>query len=88
MTPRARWVLPPGLWTTLVSFGVAVALTLGLGFWWVDKRFADLSREKDEAQCQLIDRLIGDTPPPAGPQGQRARDIRADLIGWRDTLDC
>jgi hypothetical protein len=83
-----RRAVPTGLGGALLSFTAAVVLMLALGFWWVDKRINDLSRDKDQAQCQLIDRLIGDTPPPAGPTGQRAREIRADLTAWRDTLDC
>lgn len=88
MKPRARWVLPPGLWTALLSFGLGVLLMFGLGAWWVDKRITDLGEDKDRAMCQLIDRLIGDTAPPAGPAGQRAREIRADMVAYRGTLNC
>jgi hypothetical protein len=86
-----RWVIPLNVWLVLLSWGLAVLLISALLSWRTELNRQEAERDNAEqraAMCQLIDRIIGDTPPPGGPAGQRARDIRADMLAYRATLHC
>jgi hypothetical protein len=85
------WRIPRNVWYVLISWGLAVLLISGLLSWRQELNRREAERdnaEQREAMCQLIDRIIGDTPPPEGPNGQRGRDIRADMLAYRATLHC
>jgi hypothetical protein len=86
-----RWTIPRNVWAILLSWGLAVVLLSGLFAWKLhldQQAAAERDRQQDLAMCQMIDRIIGDVEPPAGPDGQRAREIRTDMIAYRRTLAC
>jgi hypothetical protein len=86
-----QWQIPRNVWAILLSWGVAVVLLSGLFALklHLDQQGAEeRDRKQDLAMCQVIDRIIGDVEPPTGPEGQRAREIRADMIAYRATLAC
>jgi hypothetical protein len=85
------WRIPRNVWAILLSWGLAVVVLSGLFTYKMhldQQAAAERDRKQDLAMCQMIDRIIGDVEPPAGPTGQRARDVRADMIAYRATLAC
>lgn len=88
---QVRWEIPRNVWYVLISWGLAVVLLSGMFAWWQHReavKSAQRDRAQDLAMCQMIDRIIGDVEPPAGPEGERGRQIRADMINYRATLAC
>lgn len=85
------WRIPRNVWAILLTWGLAVVLLSGLFAYKLhldQQAAAERDRQQDLAMCQMIDRIIGDVEPPAGPTGQRAREIRNDMITYRSTLAC
>jgi hypothetical protein len=85
------WRIPRNVWAILLSWGLAVLLMSGLLSWRTELNRREAERDDAQqraAMCQLIATIIGDTEPPAGPAGDRARQVRRDLLAYRSTLHC
>lgn len=90
-TTVVRWVIPRQVWLVLISWGMAVVILAGLFSLWQyrQQEQADRQTAKERAaMCDLIDTLLTDAPIPAGPAGERARQGRAKMLKYRETLAC
>jgi hypothetical protein len=85
------WQIPRNVWYVLISWGLAVLLISGLLSWRQELNRREAERDNAQqraAMCQLITTIIGGTEPPAGPAGDRGRQVRRDLLAYRSTLHC
>lgn len=90
-TTVIRWTIPPQVWAVLVSWGLAVILLAGLFSFWQYRQQEQADRQtarERAAMCDLLDTLVSDAPIPAGPAGDRAREGRAKILAYRETLLC
>lgn len=88
---EVTWRIPRTVWYVLITWGLAVVILAGLFSLWQyqDQQAArEQAREERSKMCQLIDTIIGDTPPPEGPAGERARQVRRDLLAYQASLHC
>lgn len=88
---EVTWRIPRNVWYVLVTWGLAVVVLAGLFSFWQYRQQHDAheqAREERAAMCKLISTIIGDTPPPEGPSGERARQVRRDLLAYRTSLHC
>lgn len=90
-TTVVRWRIPRQVWAVLMTWGLAVIVLAGLfSFWQYRQQEAaeDQARKERAEMCKLIDLIIGDQEPPAGPVGERARKVRAQMREYQGTLAC
>lgn len=88
IAPPRRWAIPPGLWSVLAVLAIGVVAVFALGAWWTDRRFAHLEREQNRELCGVLRIIVTGPEPPAGPDGERARQVRDGLVRWRADLGC
>jgi hypothetical protein len=84
-------VIPTQIKIILTTWAVALFLFVGLFSLWQWRDRQDARRQSIEeraAMCRLITTIIGDTAPPEGPAGARAREVRADLLAYQNVLHC
>lgn len=90
-----HWSIPRRVWYILLSWGLAVlVVTSLLSLWvWQNQRHAEHDRarlklQQDKAMCSIIDIFLSSPEPPAGPAGDRFREVRDKMAYYSRTLDC
>jgi hypothetical protein len=83
------------VWMILLSWGLAVLIISGLLSAWIwtnqresERRNAQLQLEQDRAMCAMIEVFLQGPEPPAGPGGDRSREVRTAMAGYRDVIRC
>lgn len=96
ITASDQWEIPRRVWYILLSWGLAVLVLAGLfsAWTWSNQRADAREREQiqveqDRAMCELTAFFTSsDTVPPAGPEGDRAREGLRRMRAYRATLHC
>lgn len=78
------WEIPRRVWFILASWGLAVLVLAGLfsfALW-------SLYRTQVEAMCNMMSVITSGPEPPAGPSGDRAREISRAMREYQDKIGC
>jgi cytoskeletal protein RodZ len=64
----------------LTSWGLSILVMAGLFSMWIWTN----QRQQDRDMCSLLTVFMAGPEPVAGPEGDRAREIRAAIQGYHD----
>lgn len=87
--------MPGRLRDVLITAIVTMLLVGGSGYWYTnyvqrqaDRRHDQIVRESEQKWCELLTIITSGPAPPAGPAGERARVIAAELAKLRNGFGC